>query len=243
MKNILKIFFTISLLVNGLIAFCQPPPAWQLDDIIFAWTPRIVPSNENLDSTWNALWRRGNGSYISGTPTHYSIFTDSTSLGDGYLTQLGNYVRIPEGKNFSATDTTRCIVSISKDRINIASNSTLSLANGYSAVRVDSSGVRAFYVDGVPERASSLDILAGKCELRNNTQVALNSPSVNIGSTPIATYPSAILTATSTTKGFLPPRLTTTQRDAIASPVEGLMIYDVTTHKVAYYNGTIWVEP
>lgn len=36
---------------------------------------------------------------------------------------------------------------------------------------------------------------------------------------------SAILSATSTTKGFLPPRMTNAQRTAIASPAVGLMVY------------------
>lgn len=51
---------------------------------------------------------------------------------------------------------------------------------------------------------------------------------------------SAILQADSTTKGFLPPRMTTTQRDAISSPAEGLMIYNTTTNTLNYYNGTAW---
>jgi hypothetical protein len=52
---------------------------------------------------------------------------------------------------------------------------------------------------------------------------------------------SAILDLSSTTRGFLPPRMTTTQRDAIASPVAGLMIYNTTTNVINVYNGTIWI--
>ncbi len=44
----------------------------------------------------------------------------------------------------------------------------------------------------------------------------------------------------STTKGFLPPRMTTTQRDAISSPDTGLVIYNTTTNKLQCYNGTSW---
>jgi hypothetical protein len=36
---------------------------------------------------------------------------------------------------------------------------------------------------------------------------------------------SAILQADSTTKGFLPPRMTAVQRAAIATPAEGLIVY------------------
>jgi hypothetical protein len=53
---------------------------------------------------------------------------------------------------------------------------------------------------------------------------------------------SAILDATSTTKGFLPPRMTTTQKNAIASPATGLMVMDITTLKLCVYNGSSWVD-
>jgi len=41
-------------------------------------------------------------------------------------------------------------------------------------------------------------------------------------------------------KGFLKPRLTTTQRDAIYRPVAGLEIYNSTTAKMNFYNGGSW---
>ena len=51
---------------------------------------------------------------------------------------------------------------------------------------------------------------------------------------------SAILDVSSTTKGFLPPRMTTTQKNAIATPASGLIVYDETTNKLSCYNGTTW---
>ena len=51
---------------------------------------------------------------------------------------------------------------------------------------------------------------------------------------------SALLELESTTKGFLPPRMTSTQRDAIASPATGLSIYNTTTNTNDIYNGTAW---
>ena len=50
----------------------------------------------------------------------------------------------------------------------------------------------------------------------------------------------AILDLTATDKAFLPPRMTTTQRDAIPSPIEGMMVWNLTTHALSCYNGTIW---
>ena len=52
---------------------------------------------------------------------------------------------------------------------------------------------------------------------------------------------SAALDITSTTGGLLPPRMTTTQRDAISSPAIGLMIYQTDgTVGFYYYNGSSW---
>lgn len=41
--------------------------------------------------------------------------------------------------------------------------------------------------------------------------------------------------------GLMPTRLTTSQRDAIASPQEGQTIYNLTTHQMNYWNGSAWV--
>ena len=51
---------------------------------------------------------------------------------------------------------------------------------------------------------------------------------------------SALVDITSTTQGFLPPRMTTTQRDAISSVATGLLIYNTTTDQWEGYNGTSW---
>lgn len=51
---------------------------------------------------------------------------------------------------------------------------------------------------------------------------------------------SSILDAQSTTKGVLWPRMTTTQKNAISSPAEGLIVYDLTLHKLCVFTGTVW---
>ena len=51
---------------------------------------------------------------------------------------------------------------------------------------------------------------------------------------------SARLEVASTTQGFLPPRMTTTQKNAIATPSSGLVVYDNTTNKLCCYNGSTW---
>ena len=52
---------------------------------------------------------------------------------------------------------------------------------------------------------------------------------------------SAILELKGTTKGFLPPRMTTTERDAITTPAAGLMIYNTDTNTAECWNGSAWM--
>ena len=55
---------------------------------------------------------------------------------------------------------------------------------------------------------------------------------------------SAILQIDSTTQGALLPRMTTAQRDAIPNPAVGLIIFNISTKKLNFYNDTSnsWVE-
>jgi hypothetical protein len=52
---------------------------------------------------------------------------------------------------------------------------------------------------------------------------------------------SAALDISSTTKGFLPPRMTEEQMLAL-TPVEGLIVYNTTVKLPLYYNGTVWAR-
>jgi hypothetical protein len=60
---------------------------------------------------------------------------------------------------------------------------------------------------------------------------------LGIGTTPNA---SAILDVQSTTKGVRMPNMTTTQKNAIASPAAGLMVFDTTLSKLSVYSGVAW---
>jgi len=59
-----------------------------------------------------------------------------------------------------------------------------------------------------------------------------------VGSSTISA--SSQLEVTSTTRGFLPPRMTTTQKNAIASPASGLVIYDTTLGKLCVRGAAAW---
>ncbi len=63
----------------------------------------------------------------------------------------------------------------------------------------------------------------------------------NVGIGTATPEASAKLDVNSTTQGFLPPRMTEAQRDAIISPATGLMVYCTDCGSIDYYNGVSWV--
>ena len=66
----------------------------------------------------------------------------------------------------------------------------------------------------------------------------IQAQSVGINTVPAA---SAALDVSSTSKGILIPRMSTSQRTTgISSPAAGLMVYDNTLNSFYYYNGSAW---
>jgi hypothetical protein len=77
-----------------------------------------------------------------------------------------------------------------------------------------------------------IKVIFASCIL--HAQVAINDD----GSSPES---SAMLEVKSTSKGFLPPRMTESERDLISSPVSGLIIYQTDENAGLYrYTGTGW---
>ncbi len=66
--------------------------------------------------------------------------------------------------------------------------------------------------------------------------------SVGINTDGSAPNSSAMLDVKSTTKGLLIPRLTSAERAAIATPAQGLMVFDTDTKSFWFYDGTIWAQ-
>lgn len=123
-------------------------------------------------------------------------------------------------------------------------------ASGASALLMDLkvSGVSILQLG---KSSSSTHIMNGNLNLRgslsnsalgyvNIIQGAAIAPSeahtLGIGTTSVVA--SAKVQIDSTSRGFLPPRMTTTQINGIASPAEGLVIYNTTIKAVCFYDGT-----
>jgi hypothetical protein len=113
---------------------------------------------------------------------------------------------------------------------------------------VNNSIYLGFQTRGLNATGSTNEVVIGYdvVGLGSNTTVLGNSSttfgrwygSLLLGTTTNAA--SSILTMESTTQGFLPPRMTTTQKNAIASPATGLVVYDNTLNKLSVFTGLVW---
>jgi hypothetical protein len=76
-------------------------------------------------------------------------------------------------------------------------------------------------------------------------QFTANAQSVSVNTTGAVADPSAILDITSTAKGMLIPRMDKTQKNAITTPANGLMVYQTGPDSIGfhYYDlpNTQWV--
>jgi hypothetical protein len=109
--------------------------------------------------------------------------------------------------------------------------SGLSFWNGSVAVSVSQIG-NGLYFDG----SSTAGIYN---RISNTHTLSITSGGVSVGST--SNNASAILDVTSTTKGFLPPRMTETQKNAISTPATGLIVYQTDgTAGLYVYTGAAW---
>jgi hypothetical protein len=112
--------------------------------------------------------------------------------------------------------------------------------------RFYNNGTGNFWIDGVTEGASKAQnypMIFGSRAAATGNSVGSYTTEENGSQSYFGFYvaqPSAQVVINSTTRGFLPPRMTTTQKNAIASPAAGLVVYDSTTNKLCCYDGSTW---
>ena len=117
--------------------------------------------------------------------------------------------------------------------------------NNSSGLRIFANGSGYSFIDGWTEgtsKGSNYPLVIGS-RGNNNGPNILGITTQENGTPTIFGYAvyeaSSLVTINSTTRGFLPPRMTTTQKNAIATPAAGLVVYDTTLAKLCVYT-TAW---
>lgn len=137
------------------------------------------------------------------------------------------------------------VANISVNLQSAGATSDIKFSNGNNTVRYGSISARVGEFDFVAGSGSSATIQSDNGTYLwtfDGSGVLYTSGSVMIdpamSGTPVDA--SAALEVLSSTQGFLPSRMSTTDKNAISSPAEGLMVYDTTLHKLSVFTGTVW---
>ena len=215
--------------------------------------------NNNTGIGYDALWSNTTG--ISNAALGYATLIFSTT-GEGN-TALGYFAGYGDGSTAnerSIIDTYSTFIGYQASRnANISNATTLTNATaiGYKA-KVGASnslvlgGTGDYAVNvgiGTPEPQAELHVVG---DLKVTGTIESESPVKMIGGLQLQTgglyvqngstgsiNANAILQLDSTTEGFLPPRMTSTQRDAISVPTAGMVVYDSTNDGLNFYT-TQW---
>jgi hypothetical protein len=169
------------------------------------------------------------GNTLTGAATARG-FRNSQIIGSGITSSFYSYVSIPstEAAAFTLTQLLHYVVTSASlgagsgitNQTGLYIPSLAGATNNYGVVSELSSGTNKWniYASGTAQ-----NYFAG------NVGIGTSSPNA-----------SAILDAQSTTKGVRMPNMTTTQKNAIASPAAGLMVFDTTLAKLCVYSGIAW---
>ncbi len=182
---------------------------------------QITPSEVNIGSISGArLGIKGSGSTSATT----SLLVQNSSG-----TEI---LKVDDGENINLRSTVL---------INHPTISSRVLRLGWGSVFGDDAGSELMIGADFDNNTSPRMILAGSVRSTGaNTIQLMASSGVSVASSLTSPNSSAQLDISSTTKGFLPPRMTTTERDAISTPATGLQVYDTDTATQQIYDGTSW---
>ena len=178
----------------------------------------------------------------------------SVAIGSTTATERLNLVS--NGRNFfqmtrASTDSTESVIAIRKARgtntapLIVSANDNIGNVQfyGYDGTQYL---IAAQILGGIDGNATATNDMPGRLVFSTTADGASaptermridNAGNVGIGG---AANASAILDAQSITKGVRMPNMTTAQKNAIATPAAGLMVFDTTLAKLCVYSGAAW---
>jgi hypothetical protein len=121
--------------------------------------------------------------------------------------------------------------AVTVQKMNVTSNYPSYTVNGVNLIDYGG-GMRIGYDGSVTQITMYTNGGTPQLAINNNGQVSIAAGSANA---------SAQLDVNSTTRGFLKPKMTTAQKNAIATPAAGLEVYDTDLNRPCFFNGTSWI--
>lgn len=201
--------------------------------------------NGNIDLPFGA------NRYIKiGSSTNY--FYNLQSVGDDFqILEAGSIprftIKYPSGNVGIGTPSPTVKAEIASDdaitALRVTTNNSGVSGSNYSEIQLaDNGAVRSYWRQVRDGSGAVIFKYADHLRFYNSSNIErvriTDDGSLAIGNpTPAA---SAKLDITSTTQGVLLPRMTTTQINAIASPSNGLMVYNTTLNKLCVYEASAW---
>jgi hypothetical protein len=204
-----------------------------------------VMSTANFDLASMAFYTHSN---LSGTPRVESmrifggagnvlIQNGGTFTDAGFRLDVNGTARVQGaflvGGSVTASASWGRYLTIGNDGTDKIITGYLTASTNGAVIGAHSSGLNAW---------ANLNVIGNSIIFRRNGEVEamriLNNSNILIGTT--TDVASSKLTIESTTQGFLPPRMTTTQKNAIASPATGLVVYDTTLNKLSVRTASSW---
>jgi hypothetical protein len=165
----------------------------------------------------------------SGTLAGITTGDNNVALGVNALNDVvtsGNSTAVGFGSLSNSTGTGNTAIGFTSGTTNLSGSNNTFIGNQANASLTDL--VNATAIGSGAEVSADNTI-----QLGNNSVINVNTAggitaggAVGIGTT--SPNPNAALDITSTTQGFLPPRMTNSQINSIYNPVEGLMVYNST---------------
>jgi hypothetical protein len=210
-------------------------------DAVVSSGDAIISSGDMVVSSGNAILTSGKLGIGTATPASaIDIFKTTASdnaVDDISLRSFGE-ITSPGFVGYRARGTVGAPAAVETD--DIVSSLT---GNGYNGAEYPQAG--SIYMGAANNWTTTASTINGYLSF-NTTAAGVSGERLritsagNIGIGTSIPAASALLDLTSTTGGFLPPRVTSTQRDDIATPAEGLLIYNDTTNALNIYNGSTW---
>jgi len=212
---------------------------------------RVVPvgGGELLLGLSNYVLRfRDNGNYTRFEINQNGVGNNTTLIGGGLLGAV-NISMGTTGMNFGFPNSTNTSTynfnRVFQGNINSTARTLFDINTTHNTALSNATKLTAFYVR--PTATDWVNLIAWENTV-GNMLMGTTSGSVGIGANTTINA-SAILDITSTNKGFLPPRMTGAQAEAITTPAAGLMVYansgnGTTITSIGWwgYDGSAWVK-